>query len=370
MTIRVLSIDGGGMRGLYTATCLHNLEALFRKQRKENAPLDIGKAFDLITGTSTGAIIACALACGLEPIKIANLYEEHASAIFPRPVPPGLGRELIWQLMRRPRMIEAGEKALRNALSETFQDTTLGDVYTHRNIALSIPAINMLDYKMWVFKTAHCKGTRGLDDQMSLVDACMASTAAPVYRSLAYVPARGDNHMFADGGLAANNPTLIALVDALDLASQREGANGTDIEIYSIGTCAPAEGAAITESERHRGLAEWRFGGKAVEIALTAQTKATQSIADLLVKHFPNVSIIKFPDPPVSAENLKFLQMDEASPKGLSIMKKLAAEPRNKIAERLSRRDPHDKDINRIEALFTSMPTLTPIAKQPGGMNG
>ena len=62
---RVLSIDGGGMRGLYTSTFMQSLASAFAKP-PQGSFVDIGKAFDLIVGTSTGGILACALACGID----------------------------------------------------------------------------------------------------------------------------------------------------------------------------------------------------------------------------------------------------------------------------------------------------------------
>ena len=72
-TLRVLSIDGGGMRGLYTATYLSSLAQRYTVTRG-TTELDIGKGFNLITGTSTGAIIACALAAGISLNRVSALY--------------------------------------------------------------------------------------------------------------------------------------------------------------------------------------------------------------------------------------------------------------------------------------------------------
>ena len=73
--LRVLSLDGGGMRGTYTATYLDRVAATFAHRRNVDA-LDIGAAFDLIVGTSTGGIIACALAApqgaDLQPLAAAE----------------------------------------------------------------------------------------------------------------------------------------------------------------------------------------------------------------------------------------------------------------------------------------------------------
>lgn len=66
---RALSLDGGGMRGLYTATVLNSLSERFGNA----SPLDIGKGFDLISGTSTGAILATAIASGV-PVKVVKIY--------------------------------------------------------------------------------------------------------------------------------------------------------------------------------------------------------------------------------------------------------------------------------------------------------
>ena len=87
-SLNVLSLDGGGMRGLYSATVLKVLGERFAKLR-QSGPLDIGKGFDLVVGTSTGAILAAGIAAGIPLHKIATLYEKIGPRIFPRPMPPG-----------------------------------------------------------------------------------------------------------------------------------------------------------------------------------------------------------------------------------------------------------------------------------------
>lgn len=79
---RVLSLDGGGMRGIYTAAFLSRLTDQFARLRGEPA-LDLGRGFDLITGTSTGAIVGCALAIGRPISEVVALYREHGPKIFP-----------------------------------------------------------------------------------------------------------------------------------------------------------------------------------------------------------------------------------------------------------------------------------------------
>jgi len=79
---RVLSLDGGGMRGIYTAAFLDRLVIQFARTRGKES-LDLGKGFDLITGTSTGAIVGCALAVGRPMGDIVKMYRDHGRQIFP-----------------------------------------------------------------------------------------------------------------------------------------------------------------------------------------------------------------------------------------------------------------------------------------------
>ena len=91
--LRVLSIDGGGMRGVYTSAYLSAL-AKQAAARREIGDLDVGKAFDLIVGTSTGGIIACALAAGIPLDEVAELYRRHGKEIFPMKMPGGFNLDL------------------------------------------------------------------------------------------------------------------------------------------------------------------------------------------------------------------------------------------------------------------------------------
>lgn len=74
---RVLSLDGGGMRGLYTASVLSTLSGRFGG----NKILDVGKGFDLIVGTSTGGILATALVAGVPIPKVIDLYRQKGPII-------------------------------------------------------------------------------------------------------------------------------------------------------------------------------------------------------------------------------------------------------------------------------------------------
>jgi patatin-like phospholipase/acyl hydrolase len=213
------------MRGIYTASYISHLAQGFSAKRGVG-PLDVGAGFDLIVGTSTGAIIGCALAAGVSADRILRLYRDHGHHIFRRPVPAGMGIQLVTDLKQRPAALRKGELALRRALTDCLTATTIGDVYHKRNIALAITAVDMSRHRSWVFKTPHDSNSNHRDDGYTLVEICLASSAAPIFRSLAAIDTPGDPGtytVFADGGMWANSPVLVALIEALGITNAQKG---------------------------------------------------------------------------------------------------------------------------------------------------
>ncbi len=316
---RVLAIDGGGMRGLYTAHYLSLLAENFT-QRRGLAALDLGRAFDLICGTSTGAIIGAALAAGTPPATIAGLYRRHGNKIFPRKVPTNIFG-FLRDLVSRPHLLRRGEMALRSVLTDTFGVETLGALYARRGIALAIPAVELTLHRSWVFKTPHLPTTNHRDDEYSLVDICLASSAAPLFRSLATLErASGERNTFADGGLWANTPVLIGLVDALAMTTPN-----TPIQVFSMGACPRPVGEAIRPGAEHRGYFGWRFGAEAVTLAIEAQEFAVPNIAKLLATHLSRpCEIIRFPHDAVPADLAQYLDLDDARPAAITTLLNLA----------------------------------------------
>lgn len=352
MAFRVLSIDGGGMRGIYTAAYLDALDQAFSQRQGLEHGLDVGKAFNLIVGTSTGAIIGCGLAKGVSPAKIVALYKSHGPSIFPKRMPSRPGWDLICQLITRPLYLKRGDNALRRALTDLLEGTTVRQVWEKRRIALAVPAVNMTSYRSWVFKTPHDPDTNHRDDRYTLVEVCLASSAAPLFRSLAAIkqPNAGSVDVFSDGGLWANNPVIVALVEALRVVGDRD----EEIEIFSLGSCGKPEGTVIGEQEVHRGLLEWKFGGEAAKVSIAAQEFAFDMIAKFLVRHLKKrIRIIRFPSEKIPGATLQYLDLDETRPEGL---------------EALMRQARHDADMTNsgiqqgtadglaIQALFNDMP--------------
>ena len=351
--LRVLSIDGGGMRGLYTAAYLESLAKRYAVTRRV-ARLDIGKGFDLIAGTSTGAIVACALAVGLSPERMIALYRNHGPKIFPNKVPKKMGLNLLYQIWKRSRYLKAGAAALEKALNTEFRDATLGDVWRDRNIALAIPAIEMSRHHAWVFKTPHLANSRHRDDGYRLADVCLATTAAPVYRSLARIknPDISGHHTFVDGGLWANNPVLVGLIDALEMTVP-----GDRIEVFCLGTCPRPEGELIGSQDLDRGITGWRFGAGIVPLALDAQEFAFDHMARMISYHVDrDCRIVRFPHGTVSGEVMKYLDLDETD---MAAMDALTGQAQTDVHETLSRcGDADDSEGQLLHTLLNELPSI------------
>lgn len=285
---RVLCLDGGGMRGVYQAVYLATYAERIAKERKlGDAALDIGKAFDLIVGTSTGGIVASALAAGVPLKEVQTLYTEYGSKIFPYQLlraTPFIGNFVIRNLgfgLRR------GERALRAALTSKLQQMTMGEVMEKRGIALAIPTLDLNRHAAVVFKTKHLNRLNGRDDGRTLVDVCMASTAAPILRSMAQLDEPGGqgatSATYVDGGLWANNPGLVGMMEAVEILHDRQ--QQRPIQLFMLGTLPAQGGEEVTKRGRYRAAPGWKFGLKAIEAGMNAQAVGygylTNKVAEL-----------------------------------------------------------------------------------------
>ena len=320
---RVLSLDGGGMRGVYTAALIRNLCREFEKRR--NCPsIDFGSGFDLIVGTSTGAILAAALAVGVDLDRIVNLYQEHGPRIFPKKVPSSFSRILV-DMASRPKALASGAKALEKALRDQLEEATFNKVYLERGIALAITAVDFRTERARVFKTPHLGGQ--LDAEMLISDAVLASSAAPIYRSLAKVyldrKRQDPNHLYVDGGLWANNPVLVGLSEAV-----RASATKQSIEIFSIGNCAPSTGQNHASDKLDLSYGEWRFGARVVSTSIASQDQAfddmSRFIGARLTELGQSVTLCRFPRGEVPADYHPILDIDDASSEAMEAQIRLA----------------------------------------------
>ncbi|MBL8651105.1 MAG: patatin-like phospholipase family protein [Sphingopyxis sp.] len=352
---RVLSLDGGGTRGVYTAAFLDHLLTQ-RAARSGCNPLDLGLGFDLVVGTSTGAIVGCAAAVGLPMADIVDLYRNHAPAIFPHRI-KGLW-SAIYRAATGGHYVRRGDLALKEALDAVLGDVTMRDVFEQRGIALAIPSVDMSTHKAWVFKKTTKSGVR--DDLFRLADVCLASSAAPIYRSLAAIDVpgcSGPKKVFADGGLWANNPIMVGLTDALANAAPDQ-----PIEIFSLGTCPRPEGEHIAGSKVHRSMLGWRLGADVAPLSISAQEFAYDNMARLIAIAMSgcgrSIRRVRFPNKPVPASMMEYLALDDAREEA---MDRLVLQARTDAEMTLSAcDDPGNADGALICALLGSLPELDP----------
>lgn len=346
---RVLSLDGGGMRGLYTAVLLNGLASHYSIDGKKGQ-LDVGRGFDLISGTSTGGILGVGLAFGLSLNSIIDLYEHSGTSIFPRPMPTDGGEK--WWAIKNLKRPAADARALRKKLDEVFGSTTLEQLFRERGISLCIPSVSVSDQKSLTFKTPHYDGlTR--DPSFSLTDVCLATSAAPFFFPMHQMehPLTAATLTFADGGLWANNPVLVSLIEALRITDCNR-----PIEIISVGTCAPPAGEIINEKGANRGIGDWRFGVKALELSLEAQSQGHNFMAELLCPFIKcECTIVRLPSDPPSSEQSRYLRMDNAAPEAISALKGLATHDVEKILGLIKA---GNKDLALLDNIFHELPEL------------
>jgi patatin-like phospholipase/acyl hydrolase len=319
---RVLAIDGGGMRGVYSATVIESFARHFAARRGVDQ-LDVGKGFDLIVGTSIGGIIACALAFGLTPTDIIELFRRVGPALFRRPVPQSrLG--FAWWVVRSLRQSANSDRHLREVLEDRFGGVTLNEVFRRRKIALCIPSVNISTGRSLVFKTPHFEHlTR--DREFRLVDVCLSTSAAPIYLPLASVNDPGDpahKMILADGGLWANNPVLVGLIEALSLAGRTQ-----PIQILSVSACPMPLGEVASERTRNWGILKWKAGTGALAMALESQAWGQHymaaQLANVLRDNGRECYVIRVPHTSPSIAQAPYVGLDRASPKALRILGEL-----------------------------------------------
>lgn len=352
---RVLSLDGGGMRGVYTAEFLDRMANYFAKARNVEA-LDIGKGFDLITGTSTGAIVACAAAIGKPMHEVVSLYENHGAKIFPHRI-SGPCSALLRAIFGGGEFVRQGDTALREALDAVLGSITLGEVFQKRGIGLSIPAVAMKNHQAWVFKKTATSGHR--DDNFRLADICLASSAAPIYRSVATIPdpngANAAPLTFTDGGLWANNPAMVGLLDALLSAPEK-----SEIQIFALGTRPRPDGDHFTARSIHRSMLGWSLGAKIAPISIAAQEYAYDNMArmfgNVISKLGRSVKFVRFPKTNMPADMMKYLDLDDTRPVAMERLRAQAGADVDSTKSACD--DVNNSDGKLIRAAFEEMPSM------------
>jgi uncharacterized protein len=250
---RILSFDGGGIRGLLSTL-------LLRRLIDESSVSDLIDRVDMFAGTSTGGLIALGLAAEIPLDRIRDLYLQKGPKIF---------SEKFFAQFRdvgnlfRP---QYSNRELRQVLGEIFGDKKLGDLKRR----VLIPAFELDNLKdkgpgearRWKAKIFHNLLNREADKDRLVRDVALYTCSAPIYFPVA--------DGFIDGGVFAINPSLCAIAQALDRRWRRHPRLG-DIRLLSIGSGQRI--AYLAGDEHNWGVVQW--GAKIIPILMEGAQETT-----------------------------------------------------------------------------------------------
>jgi patatin-like phospholipase/acyl hydrolase len=257
---RIHSLDGGGIMGAFSASVLATYESDCQRVHHKR----LVDHFDLITGTSTGGIIAVGLVMGVPAEAILRFYQDHGFKIFPRTGGVGAWLKRVGSLFGP--KFRAG--VLRDTLSRVVGTKTLRDAVTR----LVVPTYDAAAGEVYLFKTPHHPDcTQNAD--VPAVDVALATSAAPTYFPAHEVPGRGT---YIDGGVWGNCPAVVGIIEAVSFCQQRL----EDIHLLSISTTSYP--FRIARPQQVGGLIGW--APKIVDTLMCAQVQGAVGSATCLLR--------------------------------------------------------------------------------------
>ncbi|SNB64180.1 Patatin-like phospholipase/acyl hydrolase [Arboricoccus pini] len=273
---RVLALDGGGAKGFYTLGALKEIEGII------GCP--VSEKFDLIYGTSTGAIIAALLGLGKSVDDVEALYRAHVIKIMSR-----------WLAQRK-------SAALEELAAEVFGDLRFGAFKTN----VGIVATRWSEERPIIFKTNVAQAFSGKATfepgfGCTIGDAVIGSCSAyPFFTKKFVTTARGERIEVRDGGFVANNPTLYAIADA----TESFGFARKDVRVVSIGVGEYPSPKLPAWSVRKWAskLPTMKFLQKTLEIS----TQSMDQLRKVLFRDVPTIRIHnKYTQPDLSTDMLE-----------------------------------------------------------------
>ncbi len=276
---QILALDGGGIKGLFSAAFLSKLE--------EDLNTKITDHFDLIVGTSTGGIIALGLGLGLSPKELVEFYFKKGPQIF-RKIP-------LWTSLKNMVFAKYSGSAIESVFQESncFGSKLLGESKKR----LVIPSYNIDTNDVHVFKTAHHERFKR-DYKIPAWKIARATSAAPTFFPISK---NIDSTRLIDGGVWANNPAMVGLFEAIAILNIPL----SEIRMLSVGT---------TEELKQSSNVLSKFGGwslwanNVVQLIMQAQSVSISAQLNLLLKdNFVRVN----PKVPAGLFALDKMNMDE-----------------------------------------------------------
>jgi patatin-like phospholipase/acyl hydrolase len=252
---QILSLDGGGIKGLFSAALLAKLE--------DDLNIQVIEHFDLIVGTSTGGIIGLGLGLGLTPKQLVEFYFNKGPQIF-KQIP-------LLTKVRNLLYAKYSAKNIENIFkcNNCFGNKLLGESKKR----LVIPTYNIDSNDVYIFKTAHHKRFKR-DYKEPAWKIARATSAAPFFFP---VSTNLDNIKLIDGGVWANNPSMVGLFESIAIL----GIPIENIRIFSIGTTEELKSSPKV-LQKFGGLLPW--AKSVVRLIMQAQSVSISSQLKLLLK--------------------------------------------------------------------------------------
>lgn len=214
---RILSFDGGGLKGVFAAFAINKLKTEYQ--------IDILDYFDLVVGTSTGAIIASSLLNGLSSKSLLNSYLEDGNVFF-------LNRNKLSSQLKKSFFAKFDDTYLNQQLKLNLKNLTFSELETKSGKQFLFTATNFNEAKPVIFASSKFSSVNKRYLTLPVWAAIRASAAAPLFFEPVKEPVT--NCELIDGGIWANNPALLAIT----LAHTDLGIKFKDLRLLSFGQTA------------------------------------------------------------------------------------------------------------------------------------
>lgn len=307
-TIKILSIDGGGVRGIIPAIILKHIES--RLQKKER----LVDCFDVMSGTSTGGLIVLML-------NILNdegdlKYNTHDIVHFYKTLSSDIFKGTLWHSFKSFGGITGAKydaSSMEKLLSFYLGNQTIADTYTN----VVIPAFDIIEEKMYFFRNKHAQ--KKPHRNYYLRDIARATSAAPTY----FEPARVSNYLknhknvFIDGGIGVNNPTISAIIYGLELFGKE-----ASYFVLSLG-CGTTAGSLKSQEDMEKfaseDLGKLDWATKILDILMFSVSDVThyQAMNGLSAKHYYRIQL---------NIDQKYCHMDDATTENIKALEQYAVQ--------------------------------------------
>jgi patatin-like phospholipase/acyl hydrolase len=293
-SIKVLAIDGGGIRGIIPATILTEI------QKRLN--MELFKVFDLIAGTSTGGIIALGIGTKCKnngpysPSELVDLYVRNGPEIF---------KKNFLTPERQVVLPKYSPDALQSALVQFFHDTEFRTALT----PLLISSYDLQGQLPFFFKSHRIAGDPTFN--WKLTEIARATSAAPTFFPPLHLTRDGEDYALVDGGVFVNNPSMAAYAEARTLYR-----DAPQFIVVSVGTGDRQDQISYASAK------DWGLLGWAKQIVPVFMDSVSEAV-DYELKALPGCTYYRLQVPHLQAASS---EMDNVEPDNLKNLQELAGE--------------------------------------------